>query len=295
MMRKYRLWKSSSKFLWLMLCIFLFSISVAYASNEGADGGNTWTRVNIGLVDLTVKDLFINPLNPTAIYAATWDGIFKSINGGESWMNIGLSGLEVRNFFTIDFTVVTAGTSGGTYMSTDGGGSWTKINDTPFPRSFHSPVYVIDPIAPTTAYMGTRHRGVRRSTDGENTWTEVNTGFTGMLRIYSLAMDPITPTTLYAGTYQDGVFKTTNGGDSWTQVNNGLTDLTIYTLAIDPITPTTLYAGTWDGIFKTTNGGKSWMNIGLTDLEVIKIVIDPLNPTTIYTVTDGGVFKLSVE
>lgn len=85
MIRKHRLLKGSPKFLWLMLCIFLFSISMVYAGDEGTDGGNNWIAVNNGLTDLTVEDLFINPLNPTAICIATWDGIFKSIDGGESW------------------------------------------------------------------------------------------------------------------------------------------------------------------------------------------------------------------
>jgi len=76
MRQKYRLWKRSSKFLWLMFSIFLFSISVTYAGvNEETKGEEDW--INIGLTDLEAKSLAIDPINPTTIYAGTDEGLFK--------------------------------------------------------------------------------------------------------------------------------------------------------------------------------------------------------------------------
>ena len=79
MRRKHRLWQSSLKFLWLMLCIFLLSTSIAYADNKWVNRGNSWTAVNIGLTDMGVWSLAIDPLNPATIYAGTDEGLFKGV------------------------------------------------------------------------------------------------------------------------------------------------------------------------------------------------------------------------
>jgi len=160
MMRKYRLWKRSSKFLWLMLCIFLFSISITYAGVNGeTKGGEDW--INIGLTDLEVYSLIMDSLTPTIIYARAGDGIFKSTDGGDSWT-------QVNNGLT-DLTIYTL---------------------------------AIDPITPTTIYAGTWD-GIFKTTNGGKSW--MNIGLTD-LEVYGLIIDLINPTTIYAGT-DEGIFK----------------------------------------------------------------------------------------
>ena len=62
---------------------------------RSTDGEDNWAAVNTGLADLTVENLVIDPLTPATIYAVTKNGgIFKSIDGGDSWTNAELAGWD---------------------------------------------------------------------------------------------------------------------------------------------------------------------------------------------------------
>lgn len=124
------------------------------------------------------------------------------------------------------------------------------------------------------------------------TWIAVNSGLSGQLDTYCLAIDPTNPSTLYAGVLNGGVFRSTNGGATWTCT--GITDTVIWALAINPLVPTTIYAGTAMGVFRSTNSGMSWaeVNSGLTQLDVRALAINPLVPSIVYAgMNDTGVFR----
>ena len=93
-----------------------------------------------------------------------------------------------------------------------------------------------------------------KSTDGGQTWRQVNRGLTN-LHVTAIAIDPRAPMTIYLGTMEwpnqshGGVFQSTDGGATWHPMNAGLTHLTINALTIDPTTSLTLYAATEDGVF----------------------------------------------
>src|SRR5262245_40434434 len=63
-----------------------------YALTGGANGvfkssdrGQTWNAVNFGFGMSEVLALAIDPQNPTTMYAATGDGVFKSEDAGANW------------------------------------------------------------------------------------------------------------------------------------------------------------------------------------------------------------------
>jgi len=102
----------------------------------------------------------------------------------------------------------------------------------------------IDPVTPTTLYVGLDLDGVFKSTDAGGSWTAINNGLADLSTL-ALLVDPVTPTTLYAGFYPrntGGVSKSTDAGGNWTAINDGLTDRFVHLLLVDPVTPTTLYA-----------------------------------------------------
>src|SRR5258706_13907406 len=76
---------------------------------------------------------------------------------------------------------------------------------------------------------------VFKSTNGGDTWAEMNRGLPGVSAggILNIAIDPIMTTTLYASTDR-GVFKTTDGGATWMAANDGLTNQRVSILSIDP-------------------------------------------------------------
>ena len=187
------------------------------------------------------------------------------------------------------------------YKSIDGAANWSNDNYGFTGGSISS--MAIDPIKPSTLYVGTQN-GVFKSTNGGRTWSAINNGLTNRNAV-ALVIDPSTPSTLYVAisgfASGSGVYKSTDGGSTWNPRNNGIVSTELLSLVIDPVTPNTLYLGVGfccvvgSHIYKTTNGGDNWAPIGNSPpLVPTSLAIDPLNHSTIYaadSVNPGGVYK----
>lgn len=290
------------------------------------DSGMNWVPMNTDLATPEVPfqfifSLAIDPHTPSTLYAGAALGIFKSTNGGGQWIakknglpEIGSdpSPLVVQAIVidpqtptTIYAALANGGGDGGIFKSINGGEDWNRVDigltergeEDRFPLVFS---LVIDPLTPTTLYLGVFGSGVLKSTDGGIHWNitgevDPETGLTNLAQgggSLALAIDPVAPTTLYAGGGEKQVFKSTDGGTSWNPTGNGLPPFApVYALAIDPVTPTILYAGTSGyGVFKSMDGGASWseMNKSLSNGSVFALAVNPLAPTTIYAGTGGA-------
>jgi photosystem II stability/assembly factor-like uncharacterized protein len=269
-------------------------------------GDSTWT--SRGPEGVVVLSLVIDPSAPGTLYAGTDGGVFKSGNGGRTWVatNTGL----IRTFVSVLAidpsapATLYAGTPEGVFKSTDGGGNWRAMNRGL--TSLSVDTLAIDPRTPSTLYAGAFVYFCEevdscffKSTDGGSSWSAVHISSPNPYP-RALAIDPVTPTTIYVGTYQ-GVFKSIDGGGSWSVLSSDLTNRNVAALLIDPSAPGTLYAGTAvvgseGGIFKSTDGGGRWsaLHVGLSDTWVDALAVDPLTPGTVYAGTIGsGVFKSS--
>src|SRR2546425_13308908 len=92
---------------------------------KSTDGDATWAAVNTGLTEafqalgitLSVRDLVIDQLQPTTLYLGTIVGVFKSTNGGDSWIQTGLFQHSPLVSVALDSTSVTGGSpSSGTVV-----------------------------------------------------------------------------------------------------------------------------------------------------------------------------------
>ena len=140
-----------------------------------------------------------------------------------------------------------------------------------------SPNYAND----QTLFVGTKFHGVWKTTDGGNSWAEVNNGLS-ILDVRALAISPnyATDRSLFAGTADGGIFRTTSGDGSWTRVDGGVTDANVRALAISPdyASDGHVFAATeGDGVFASTDGGDTWVarNSGLTDTGLETLAISP--------------------
>ena len=230
------------------------------SSNAGTSWASRGIPDAIGdgdpLGDALVRAMVVAPDAQSSVYLGTINGLFKSVDHGDSWSASGLNGERVRRLTIDPHTSSTMYAStlifrddgqddiGRLYKSVDGGNSWgSPILDG---ASFNA--IVVDPANSSTIYVAAGALGVRtlsgilKSTDAGGTWKKVNGGLSSAAAqdITDLVIDPTNGSKLYAGTLI-GVFNTANGGGSWSPT--ALTGF-ISSLQIDPRKPDTLYAST---------------------------------------------------
>jgi photosystem II stability/assembly factor-like uncharacterized protein len=132
-----------------------------YASNRGGlnrggvskstDAGRTWRRTSLD--EITILSLIHDPRTASILYVAGPDGILKSEDGGDQWIDLS-KGLNksIIQCLTTDPTNsarLFAGAFNGLFMSTDGGLTWAVAN---LDRNIVS--VAIDPGNPSTVYAG---------------------------------------------------------------------------------------------------------------------------------------------
>jgi uncharacterized protein (TIGR03437 family) len=285
--------------------------SVIYAGTfEGgvlrsANGGATWSPASTASGDGAVA---IDPITTSTLYAASYGGVAKSVDAGQTWqykgINVGPNGVSEVYSVVIDpvnTATIYAGTYDGAFVSFNGGNTWTAINTgltQPGTRTIAN-VYklAISPANRTHLYAATNY-GIYKTVDGGGIWNRV--GFpNSQLSFRTIVIDPMTPATLYAANrFGGGVLKSTDGGETWTARNTGLptlpgstTALLVLDLAIDPANPATLYAGTQTaGLFKSTDGAATWAaaNTGVANTIINTVAIDPTNSANVYAGANIG-------
>jgi len=250
------------------------------------------------------------------------DGVYKSIDGGKSWKNMGLKNSEHIGKIIVspensDIVYVAAigplwnkGGDRGLYKTIDGGKNWkavltidehTGVNDV-----------IIDTRDSNVLYASTHQRrrhvftyvgggpgsGIHKSTDGGETWEKINSGLpkTEIGRI-GLAISPANPEVLYAiveaANSKGGFYRSTNRGASWEKRSKHVTSGNYYQeIFADPIDPQTVYSmNNWMKV--SNNGGKTFKNVG-EDYKHIDnhcMWIDPNNNQHWLVGSDGGVYE----
>jgi photosystem II stability/assembly factor-like uncharacterized protein len=144
--------------------------------------------------------------------------VFKTTDGGDTWDEVGTSAPALYGVVALAIDPVTpstlyAGTApiacsanpcGALLKSTDGGSTWA-VTGPDGPDLFGIVALAIDPSATSTIYAAVFAHGVFESTDGGETWSDINAGLT-QAHVGTLVIDPLTPTRIYAGTFGGGVF-----------------------------------------------------------------------------------------
>lgn len=250
----------------------------------------------------TVTALAALASQPNIIYAGSWgSGVFKSVDGGADWSsaNKGLAALYIYSLAIdpeVPSTIFAGAYEGGIYKSTDSGATWNAVN-TGLNSSATVYALAINPKNSNIIFAGMRVAGLEttlqtsyctapiydygggtfRSTDGGNSWTQVDGG-QACGYVYGLAIDPANTNNVYVATHEKGVLKSTNGGSSFQYSNQGLTDLDTRSIVIDPVYTNEIYVSTWHGtaVAISHDAGSDWItdNTGIAGDHVIKLGID---------------------
>ena len=268
-----------------------------YKSSNSGDG--PWARVDLDGSSITA--LVIDPTDPTKLYAATWNAVLKSTDGGNSWdpKTDGLLANQVVDVIAIHPSnpeLIYAGIGETLVVSTNGGESWTSQGYGAGLGIGRLHAIVIDPFDDNTVYVGGLAATLYKSTDsGKSFIPVVDTG----KGAFSIAAHPSQRDVYLAGINSGdaGIIKTENNFE-FESVSTGLiyggADSAYSAIVYAPSNPNIVYAGSGyesnpdsKGIFKSSDGGESWESIngGLNINQdtgfpyyVKAIVVHPTNP-----------------
>jgi len=230
------------------------------------DGGLTWTKSLDWSYNQQrgVQALKFNPMNTRTIFAATTEGVYRSVDAGATWNPV-LEVLMARDVAInpSDTNEVLAAcgnfasTGHGIYRSTDGGTTFIQIAGLPtfsgmavFGTYQSNPERIYVHLAESTTVIGTLYR----STDFGENWTLINTSSNSDVQGWYarfLAVHPNDSSKIIRGA--QGLWRSTNGGMSFSSVPYGWADY--HAFAQHPTNPEIIYIADDGGIWRSTNFG----------------------------------------
>jgi photosystem II stability/assembly factor-like uncharacterized protein len=298
------------------------------------DYGTTWKNVSDGYFETpSIGDIDVAQNDANIVYVGTGSdglrsnvitgkGMYKSIDGGNSWEHIGLRDTGHIGAVEIDpgnHNVVWVAAIGqafnaneerGVYKTTDGGKSWEKmlfISDTVGfsdiellpgnPNIVFATAWKAER-KPWTIISGSTQDegGLFKSTDGGNSWERITEGLPqGLIGKIDLAISRADSSIVYALVEapgdEGGLFKSIDQGKSFEQVS---TETSIRTrpfyyanIDVDPKNPDVVYAMATRNM-KSVDGGKTWEHLPPPHGDNHDMWINPDNPDLFIQGNDGG-------
>ncbi|MEP7027143.1 MAG: hypothetical protein ABI960_00980 [Candidatus Eisenbacteria bacterium] len=277
---------------------------VIYAGTNGegiyksVNGGATWSTTNLGLANVSVRDIALLPTQPDlGLFAATGTGggVERSSNGGLTWAPVSDSTarLGAAEQIQIDAQdpqrIYVDELTRGVLRSTDGGTSWSTINRG-LPDLQTRSLAVLD----TLRYVGTLGAGVFTTTLHDTIWHPGGPG-PEIGAVDALLAFPSNLSKIWAGTDGGGIYASANRGVTWSQLDGGLLSTSAFSLAVRPATHR-VYAGLGfgDQAWRSGDGAATWTRAAylFTHDSEHGIVADPLAPSTVYLSAYGaGVYR----
>ena len=295
--------------------------------------GTTYEPIFDGEGSYSIGCITIDPNNPHTVWVgsgennnqrsvAYGDGLYKSMDGGKSWKNVGLKNSEHIGMIKVDprnsnrvFVAAygplwSAGGERGIYLTEDGGETWNNILEVSEHTGFNEIHF--DPRDPdviyATAHQRRRHvftyisggpeSAIYKSTDGGKTFNKVESGLPkGDVGRIALAIEPQNPDVLYAMVEAtektEGIYRSNDRGASWNKVNEYASSGNYYVdLVCDPHIEGRIYSmDTWAQV--SNDGGETWGNLGEKSKHVDNhcMWINPQNKNHYLMGCDGGVYE----
>jgi len=257
---------------------------------KSEDAGATWSKsLDWELDDFTgVQDLVIDPTNPSTIFAATTQGLYRSQDAGNNWDLVNEVAMAINieiNPQNPNIIFVTHGGINapdvGIYRSTDGGDTFLKLTNG-LPTTWDGKALIsISHTSPNQIYASIANSfnsiGLFKSLDDGDTWEVINSQNIATYQgwySHDIEVDPNnSDNMIYCGVE---LYRSGNAGVSfiqegyWDQWEFGQVPVggpegppsyvhaDIHQVKYHPAVPNLVFAMTDGGIFASSNGGLDW-------------------------------------
>ena len=284
----------SSSQSWYDLAI---AVNPSNASNTITGGVNLWRSTNGGAtnscitnwsepsgsfeyVHADIHELVYNSID-NKLYCGSDGGISVSSDNGVNWTNI-WDGLQIMQFYKI------AGVENNQNLlvggaQDNGSNKYTGTTNIQHIYGADGMDCMIDYNNNNTLYYSYQGGGLRRSTNGGSTGTNIKPSGSSGAWVTPYAMDASNPSIIYGG-YSD-VYRSTNMGSSWTNLGSDGRGA----ISVGVNDPARLYAAEGKNIQTSANTGSTWTTITgpWPNLTITSIATDPLNANRVW-ITLGG-------
>ncbi len=308
----------------------------------GVASGNVWKTVNNGTTWKPVFDQYgaysigvvkADPNNFNTVWVGTGennhqralgygDGVYKSVDGGKSFKNMGLKEsrqiggivIDPRNsdivFVACEGSAWGPGGDRGLYKTTDGGKSWEKVLTVSENTGINN--VVMDPSNPDILYATSEQRrrhyftkigggpetAVYKTADGGKNWYKIMKGLPqGDLGGTGIDVSPADPHVVYliveAAGSNSGFYRSTDKGESWEKMSSHSSSGQYYNeIFCDPVDVDKVYSvETVSQV--TTDGGKNWQPLSNSNRHVDDhaLWVDPRDTRHFLIGGDGGIYE----
>lgn len=233
---------------------------------KSTDHGDTWNPVFDDEGNMIMGAIALDPTDSDIAYVGTGEasassfsfygnGMYKTIDGGETWEHIGLEDVSYISRVRVDpqnpqivwvcatGKMYSTDENRGVFKSINGGETWEKV------------LYVSDKTAANDIVIDPQNSNIVYAT----MWERIRT-LDGRV----------------SGGVNSGIFKTTDGGENWEKLTNGFPEnenVGRIGITISRQNPNKLYSvyakvdqygsNPLGGVYKTENGGESWEELDL--------------------------------
>lgn len=280
---------------------------------KSTDAGNSWKDIsgNLNIPPGTTIDQLAVIGNQQILisvrdYSLTnWhkSKLFKTINDGNSWVEINYGSIEDRFIFSLKVNPYNRTevwiTEGPLYndeidqpfvfKSNNSGKDWNQVNVNV--ELDYTQMRVIGFDSHSRIYLAGGEY-LSYSDNGGNSFSFV--GSMEHLLLFDLNHIypfPDDPNIIYLPTDAGGVAYSSDRGSTWTDRSNGITATSINLIAADPVNPAIVYAASnkGEGIFRTDDYGQHWTKLnkgGIVHPFGDELTVDPGNPENVWFISD---------
>jgi len=226
------------------------------------DGGKSWRRVLFTSDSTGAVDVELQPGHPDVVYAAMWHAERKP------------------------WTIISGAREGGIYKSIDGGDTWTRL-DGGLPNGLVGKANIaVSPAKPDRVYVLMEAKpggGLYRSDDAGRTFIAIDTTTRGLITrpfyYTNITTDPNNADVVYVGT--ESFYRSVDGGRTWTTMPTPHGDN--HDLWINPRNSSVMIQSNDGGANVSLDGGMSWSTqYNQPTAEIYQVYVDNQFPYRVY-------------